>query len=140
MAPGDQNLARSVGRAHGVGKAFQDADRPGVASGQRRGDPVKEQLLGPLDHWAGKSREAQTGQEGRKLPRRGHRDRAHSSLSSLGARRGMCGAQPRLYTMIVRLKVMTTCPSWLYPVVFTVTMPTFGRDCDSRLASTSDWE
>jgi hypothetical protein len=42
--------------------------------------------------------------------------------------------------MIVRLNVITTVPSPLYPVVFTVTIPTFGRDPDGRFSRTSDWE
>ena len=53
---------------------------------------------------------------------------------------GISGAWPRLYTIRVRLNVMTTVPSCLYPVVFTVTIPTFGRDFDSRFSSTSDIE
>src|SRR5919107_2347945 len=39
--------------------------------------------------------------------------------------------------MIVRLNVITTLPSWLYPVVFTLTIPAFGRDFDSRFSKTS---
>ena len=35
---------------------------------------------------------------------------------------------------------MTGTPSWLKPVVRTVTMPTFGLLCDSRVAITSDVE
>jgi hypothetical protein len=31
---------------------------------------------------------------------------------------------------------MTVLPSWLYPVVSTVTIPTFGRDLDSRFSRT----
>jgi hypothetical protein len=81
-----------------------------TASPRSWGAHRKEQILGPLDNRARKSRDAQTGQEGRKLPRRGPRDRPQSSGA---AGRGMCGAQPRLYTMIVRLKVVTTCPSYV---------------------------
>jgi hypothetical protein len=32
---------------------------------------------------------------------------------------------------------MTTVPSWLNPVVLKVTMPTAGRDFDSRFSRTS---
>jgi len=39
--------------------------------------------------------------------------------------------------MNVRLNSITGVPSWLMPVVFTRTMPTFGRDCDSRVSRTS---
>ena len=42
--------------------------------------------------------------------------------------------------MTVRLKVMTTVPSWLYPVVLTVTIPTFSLDREGRVSSTSDCE
>ncbi len=39
--------------------------------------------------------------------------------------------------MNVRLNSMTVVPSWLTPVVLTVTSPTFGRDRDGRVSSTS---
>jgi hypothetical protein len=45
-----------------------------------------------------------------------------------------------LYTITVRLKVMTVVPSWLNPVVRTVTIPTLGLDLDSRFSITSDCE
>lgn len=50
----------------------------------------------------------------------------------------MPGAWPRLSTISVRVKVITTFPSWLKPVVRAVTMPTLVRDLDSRLSRTSD--
>ena len=37
--------------------------------------------------------------------------------------------------MNVRLNSITTVPSWLNPIVFTATIPTFGRDFDSRFES-----
>ena len=39
--------------------------------------------------------------------------------------------------MNVRLNVMMILPSWLNPVDFTATMPTLGRDFDSRADNTS---
>jgi hypothetical protein len=42
--------------------------------------------------------------------------------------------------MMVRLNVMTVLPSCLYPVVSTVTIPTFGRERDSCFSRTFDWE
>ena len=52
-----------------------------------------------------------------------------------GRNRG--GTCPRLYTMNVRLNVITILPSWLKPVDFTLTIPTVGRDFDSRFSNTS---
>lgn len=40
----------------------------------------------------------------------------------------------------VRRNEITSVPSWFKPVVRTVTMPTFGRERDSRISSTSDRE
>jgi hypothetical protein len=42
--------------------------------------------------------------------------------------------------MRVRLKVITVVPSWLYPVVLTVTIPMLGRDFDFLFSSTSELE
>ena len=39
--------------------------------------------------------------------------------------------------MNVRRNSITTVPSCVKPVVFTFTIPTFGRDFDSRFSSTS---
>jgi hypothetical protein len=39
--------------------------------------------------------------------------------------------------MNVRVNSMTGVRSWFTPVVLTRTMPTFGRDFDSRTSSTS---
>lgn len=39
--------------------------------------------------------------------------------------------------MKVRVNSITGVPSWLTPVVLTFTSPTFGRDCDGRVSSTS---
>src|SRR5262249_51330042 len=47
------------------------------------------------------------------------------------------GTWPRLYTMNVRRNSITTLPVSVKPVVFTLTIPTLGRDFDSRLSSTS---
>ena len=46
------------------------------------------------------------------------------------------GTYPRFQIMKVLLNSITVVPCWLTPVVFTVTMPTFGRDFDSRFDST----
>ena len=53
------------------------------------------------------------------------------------AHRGLSGTCPRLKTMTVLRNSITVVPSWLYPVVRTLTMPTLGRDFDSRFSSTS---
>src|SRR5258708_1206112 len=54
-----------------------------------------------------------------------------------GAGGDICGTCPRRYTITVRLNSITTVPSCLYPVVLKRTMPTLGRDFDSRFSSTS---
>jgi len=55
----------------------------------------------------------------------------------LEGRDGGWGTCPRFHTMNVRLNSMIGVPSWFTPVVFTRTMPTWGRDFDSRVSSTS---
>ena len=64
-------------------------------------------------------------------PRRG------CHFGSGGRTREMGGTSPRLYTMTVRLNSITTVPCSLNPVVLKRTMPTLGRDDDSRFSSTS---
>src|SRR6185369_11151492 len=68
------------------------------------------------------------------------RHRGFQSAHFLGSGILVCaegGTCPRLYTMKVRRNSITTMPSCLKPVVRTLTMPTLGRDFDSRLSNTS---
>ena len=50
---------------------------------------------------------------------------------------GIVGTCDRLYTRMLRRKVITTVPFWLKPVVFTSTTPMCGRDFDSLALKTS---
>ena len=110
-------------RARGDGHRGQ---KPGGAPASRPASPGARVTAGtPTSTGAPASRPATSTR---------HVD-VHSFTS--GRTRAYFGTCPRLYTMNVRLNVMTTVPSCLNPRVRTVTIPTFGRDFDSRVSSTS---
>ncbi|MNN15359.1 hypothetical protein D3C81_1284610 [compost metagenome] len=62
-APVDQHFGVALARPHGGGEFLQAAHGRGVLAGDGRGNPVKEQVLGALDHGGGHVRELEIGQE-----------------------------------------------------------------------------
>ena len=101
----------AFGGTHRVGEALEDPDRLRAPPRESRGDPVEEKLFGTVDDLARQVFEAEAAQERGEFTRRSGGLYGH--LSPPGVRRTICGAWPRLYTMIVRLNVTTTFASWL---------------------------
>jgi hypothetical protein len=57
----DQDFARAFARPHRRGELLQNADWLRVAARQGASHPVQEQILGSIDHCAGKLFKAETG-------------------------------------------------------------------------------
>ena len=59
----DEHFGRAIGRPHLQRKAFDRLDRPRVFSGERRADPIEQQILRPLHDGGGNIVEAQVARE-----------------------------------------------------------------------------